>query len=146
MTGRTLFTVAAARESNDMKYPREAVAYVATPYTKFPHGQERAFVEAARITSELLHCGLKVYSPIVHCHALCLYSNLDPLDYKLWQPLNDAMLSLCDVLIVAHMEGWKESVGVKHEIETFERAGKKIFDLNPDSFVMVQRVGSHRGQ
>ena len=134
-----LFTLAAARESNANKYPRESVAYLASPYTHYPHGPERAFAEACRIAAQLIQCHLKVYSPIVHSHALCLYSDLDPLDHKIWKPINDAMLSICEVLIVAHMEGWKESVGMKHEIEVFERSGKRIYDLDPECFTMVQR-------
>lgn len=138
-TGHTLLTLAAARDSEAMKYPRESVAYLATPYTKYPHGLERAFADACRITAQLTQCHIKVYSPIVHCHSLCLYSDLDPLDYSIWKPINMAMLSICDPLIVAHMEGWDKSEGIADEVKVFEQLGKRIYDLDPECFTMVQR-------
>lgn len=140
-TGRTLFTAAAARESAAQAYPQKALAWLATPYTKYPHGLDVAFVHAAEIAADLLSAGVTVYSPIVHSHPLSTHSNgkIDPLDQDFWRRCNETMLELCEVLIIAHMEGWRESVGIKHEIKTFEKAGKKIFDLDPESFVMVQR-------
>ena len=114
-------------------------AYLATPYTKYKPGIEQAFIDAAKLAAMLIRAGMKVYSPITHCHAIAVHGNLDPLDHSIWLPLDEAMMNACSVLIVAHMEGWQESYGVAEEIKFFEAAGKPIFDLDPKTLVMTRR-------
>lgn len=116
-----------------------ALCYLATPYTKYPKGIERAFEEASTLAAHLLIAGIKVYSPIAHTHPLAKYSHLDPLDHSIWLPFDQAMMDACDALIVAHMTGWEDSYGVTHEIETFRAARKPIFDLDPNTFAVLRR-------
>lgn len=122
-----------------MMIPEGNLCYLATPYTKFPRGIEHAFVEAAQIAAKLLQAGHAVYSPIVHCHPISRYGDLDPLDHSIWLPFNEAMLIATDVLIVARMEGWRESYGVGVEIKHFEESRKPIFDLEPRTMRMTKR-------
>jgi len=49
------------------------------------------------------------------------------------------MLDRCDVLIVAHMLGWQDSIGIKIEIDYFIEADKPIYDLNIKNLCMVRR-------
>lgn len=49
------------------------------------------------------------------------------------------MMTRTDALLVAHLPGWEESYGVAEEIKFFERAGKRIFDLDPASLEMQER-------
>jgi hypothetical protein len=118
------------------------LVYLGTPYTKYQKGIECAFVDAATITARLLLAGIKVYSPIVHCHPLSVHGKIDPLDYKIWLPFNEAMLIACDVLVVAHLEGWDRSYGVGEEIKFFEESRKPIFDLDPVTLLMVRRTST----
>lgn len=118
---------------------RTALHYLATPYSKWPAGIEDAFQQACILASRLLVAGYKVYSPIAHTHPLAVYGKLDPLDHAIWLPFDEAMMHAADVLIVAHMEGWRESKGVAHEIDFFDRHGKAIFDLNPRTLVIARR-------
>jgi len=67
-------------------------------------------------------------------------SDLDPLDLAMWTPHNHIMMERCDCLIVAHMEGWDTSDGVKSEIEYFKKMDKPIFDLDPVSLSMTKRI------
>lgn len=106
------------------------LAYLATPYSRYPAGIEAAFQDAAALAARLLRAGILVYSPIAHTHPLAMYGLLDPLDH-IWLPFDELMMARCDTLIVAHMEGWRGSKGIAREIEFFKRAGKPIFDL-PD--------------
>jgi hypothetical protein len=115
------------------------LVYLATPYSKYPLGVEQAFINAAKLAAQLLLTGLKVYSPICHCHSLATYGGINALDHSIWLPFDEAMMARCDVLIVAQMEGWQESVGIKHEIVFFEAAQKPIFDLNVKTLGMVKR-------
>ena len=115
------------------------LAYLATPYTRFPGGTEAAFLEASKLAARLLRAGIKVFSPIVHTHPIATFGALDPLDHAMWMALDVVMLSAADVLIVAHMPSWEESKGIAIEIEYFEKAGKPIFDLEVDELRMTKR-------
>lgn len=112
---------------------RFELIYVGTPYTKYPGGIEKAFVDACKLTARLLTAGVNVYSPIAHTHPLAIYGDLDPLDHKIWLPFDSAMMAKADAMIVAMMEGWETSYGVRHEMETFAANGKQIFFLEPNS-------------
>lgn len=108
-----------------------SLCYLATPYTKYPAGIEQAFVDASACAARLLKAGVKVYSPIAHTHPLAIHGGLDPLDHAIWLPFDQAMMEAADALIVAHMDGWHESYGVRHEMEFFAKAGKPIIHIDP---------------
>lgn len=120
---------------------RDTLAYLATPYTKFPGGIEAAFAAACDLTARLTQTGIIVYSPIAHSHAVAKVGKLDPFDLSIWYPHNDQLMKRCDCLIVALLPSWETSVGIKYEIDFFEREAKPIFHLHPDTLRM-QRVGS----
>lgn len=115
------------------------LVYLATPYTKYKHGIDQAFVDASILAAKLLVAGVKVYSPIAHTHPLAMHGKLDPLDLTIWLPFDEAMMHAASVLVVAHMEGWKESDGIAHEIAFFARRSKPIFDLDPATLTMTRR-------
>lgn len=118
----------------------DALHYLATPYSKFPDGIEAAFVEAAKLTGRLLRNGVKVYSPIAHTHPVAIHGGIDPLDHDIWLPFDRAMIDASGVLIVAHLQGWDCSKGIAFEVDVFEKAGKPIFDLEPETLSMVRRT------
>lgn len=117
----------------------QTLAYLATPYTKYPGGIVSAFIASCELSANLIKTGLKIYSPIAHCHAIAVHSDLDPLDHAMWMAQDEAMLSAADVLIVAHLPSWESSKGIQMEIDYFERARKPIFDLDPETLVMTRR-------
>jgi hypothetical protein len=109
------------------------LCYFATPYTKYPAGLDAAFQEAARLAATFVTAGVRVYSPIAHTHPLAIAGNLDPLDLSVWLPFDEAMMDASDCLIVAMMDGWDVSAGIKHEIEFFKRDGKPVLYFDPVS-------------
>ncbi len=117
----------------------QSLAYLATPYSRFPGGIYAAFEEAACLAGRLLQIGVKVYSPICHTHPISIYGNLDPLDHAIWMPFDEAMMRVCDILIVAHMASWETSKGIAMEVKYFEESEKRIFDLDPVTLVMTRR-------
>jgi hypothetical protein len=117
-----------------------SLGYLASPYTHYFAGRDKAFSHAAKISARLRSAGLFIYSPIVHLHPLTTCHDLDPLDLTLWYPHNHVMMERCDCLIVAHMEGWDTSDGVKSEIEYFKKMDKPIFDLDPVTLSMTKRI------
>lgn len=115
------------------------LAYLATPYSRYPHGTVAAWQAACRLAGALIKAGTNIYSPIAHSHPIVRYGGLDALDHDLWLGLDQAMMERCDVLIVAHMPGWQESKGIAIEVAAFMAADKPIFDLDPPTLVMTKR-------
>lgn len=116
--------------------PERSLAYLATPYTNYHEGIESAFRDASRICAGLLNSGVEAYSPIAHCHPMAIYGDLDALDRDFWLRYQETMMQRCDVLIVAQMKGWKESIGIQHEIKFFLERKRVIFTLDPVSMNM----------
>lgn len=116
------------------------VVYLATPYSGYRAGFPAAADQAAKIAALLAPAmDAAVFSPIVHGHQLAVHSERGS-DETLYQRLNEAMLVYADVLVVAHMDGWGDSVGVAQEIMYFQEAGKPIFDLELPSMRLTRRL------
>jgi nucleoside 2-deoxyribosyltransferase len=128
MTSRTILTLANGRGLDLLRaFP---LVYLATPYSKYAAGIECAFKDAAALTGKLLTAGIKIYSPIAHTHPIAIYGNLDPLDHSIWMPFDEAMMTASSALLVAQMQGWRESYGVNYEIGFFLNADKPVFYLD----------------
>lgn len=117
-----------------MRLEKFSLVYLATPYSKYPAGLERAFVDASRIAARLLRCGIKIYSPICHTHPIAIHGEVDPLDHSIWLPFDKAMMQAATAILVAKMAGWEQSKGIAYELETFRKSKKPIFYLDVDSF------------
>jgi len=115
------------------------LAYLATPYSRYPGGLEQAYIEASKLAAGLIKSGLKIYSPIAHCHPIAINGGLDPLDHELWMEQDRAMMEVCGALIVAHMAGWATSKGIDIEVKFFQGKKRPIFDLDPGTMKMVKR-------
>lgn len=118
------------------------LAYLAAPYSRYVGGIAPAFVDACKLTAKLMTCGVKVYSPIVHCHSIAMHGAINPLDHNIWLPFDMAMMTAADTLIVARMAGWESSFGIGEEIKFFKAAGKPIYDLDPATLLMTRRKAS----
>lgn len=116
------------------------LSYLATPYSLYEAGFDQAFIDASKLAAKLMLAGVKVYSPIVHCHAIAMHGRINPLDHTIWLPFDQAMMDVAHTLIVAHMPGWEESFGVGEEIKEFRRARKPIYDLDPKTLMMTRRT------
>lgn len=110
------------------------IVYLATPYSKYSEGIDKAFEEASRIAGLLMKEGVKVYSPIAHTHPLAKYAKLDPMDHKIWLRFDEALMSVATTILVAKMAGWDESFGVAYEIGHFTVRGKQVFYLEVDTW------------
>ena len=117
----------------------KTLGYLASPYAKYPAGAEQAFIDVCAIAGQLIQSGMAIYSPIAHCHPIAVHTGMKLHNYELWIPLDKMMLDRCDVLIVAHMLGWQDSIGIKIEIDYFIEADKPIYDLNIKNLCMVRR-------
>lgn len=90
--------------------------YLATPYSKYPHGREAAFGSACLMAAHLME-HYNVFCPIAHSHSVEVYGmNGDIKDGYWWLGQDFSILEKCDKLIVYKMQGWDESFGVSAEI------------------------------
>lgn len=110
---------------------RYNLVYLGTPYTKYAKGIDAAFIDAARLAAALMQAGVKVYSPIVHCHPISVYGDIDPLNHDIWLPFDRSMMNVADAMVVGMLPGWKESYGVEREIETFQSLNKPVYLVDP---------------
>lgn len=104
---------------------KQPLYYMASVYTQFPKGQEQAYIEASKCAATLLKRGMNVFSPIAHSHPIAVHGAIDAIDHDFWMRLDKAILDECDILLVVMMPGWRESRGIKAEIEHAREAGKQ---------------------
>lgn len=100
--------------------------YLATPYAKYAHGREMAYTHACIAAAALIKQGVFVFCPIAMSHGISVWGEMDGSDHDVWIPLDHAFMSAASGLIVVQMPGWRDSVGVDIEIQTFRSAGKPI--------------------
>jgi Domain of unknown function (DUF1937) len=116
------------------------LCYLASPFTHYPLGYDRAESDVARIAGHLIYAGVRLFCPIAHSSPLVRHGKLDPVDAKLWRAINAPLVAACGVLIVTRLEGWDKSDGIAGETLDFEERGAPIFDLCPKSLIMTRRV------
>jgi hypothetical protein len=96
--------------------------YLASPYThENENVMENRYDKTRKVTEFLLSRGLPVYSSIVYGHHLKL-----PHMWEFWKAFDLDMITLCDIIIVLTLDGWKESIGVQAEIEHAKSLGRVI--------------------
>jgi hypothetical protein len=139
------------------------LCYLASPFTHYPLGYDRAESDVARIAGHLIYAGVRLFlrvpgdrdhsfqtlvithsrpsfCPIAHSGPLVRHGKLDPVDAKLWRAINAPSVAACGVLIVTRLEGWDKSDGIAGETLDFKERGAPIFDLCPESLIMTRRV------
>jgi len=116
-----------------MNLSEYGLCYVATAYSKHVGGLNAAYRDACTITADLVRIGVKAFSPISHGHGISMHGNIDPLDHAFWLEFDEAMMEKADTLIVAMMDGWRDSKGIGIEIDAFTKAGKPVLYLDPET-------------
>ena len=121
-----------------MRASDHQLIYLASPYSKYPAGIERAFEDISAIAGKLLVKGYKVYSPIAHTHPIATYAKLDAYDHSIWLPFDQAIMTACDAMIIAKMETWDKSYGIGEEIKFFSAVEKPIYWLDPETLEIAR--------
>jgi nucleoside 2-deoxyribosyltransferase len=132
-------TKALASATVKLKYglaPVTELVYLASPYSRYPYGLERAFKDAVEATGWLMRTGATVYSPIAHSHYIAKAAGLPADDAKAWEAHNTRFMDKCDTLIVCMLQGWDESKGVAHEIGYYQGRKQRIWYLNVNPYIL----------
>jgi len=105
--------------------------YLASPYThEYPEIMQMRYEFVLDITAHLMKQGCVVFSPIVHCHNIAIKHDL-PRDFKFWQRYNEAAIDSCFGFMIAAIDGWKESTGIRSEYDFAVDEGKTIGMVEP---------------
>lgn len=116
--------------------------YLATPYTNYPGGEEAASDLACREAGRLLDHGVSVFCPIAHFHAIRRI--IGPRPHAYWLAADRPFMEAAIGLIVLRADGWRDSVGMRHEIDFFRECGKPIADMYVGGEPSLAIAGWHR--
>lgn len=111
--------------------------YLASPYSHPDHEVRQGRYHAAcRKAAQYATKGIAVFAPIVHSHPLVPYMPAEQcMDFDLWMKLDLPILKDAAEIHVLCIEGWRESRGVKREVEYADLNGipiKHVFaDIEP---------------
>src|SRR5690554_3426769 len=90
--------------------------YLASPYTHAdPAVMQERWEAVKTYAGPLMIEGYYLYCPILHTHPVALDYKLPP-EFEWWEGFNRAFISISAGVIVADIEGWETSRGVRHEI------------------------------
>ena len=106
--------------------------YLATPYSKYPHGIAGAYELACRQSALLISHDIHVFSPIAHSHGIAFHGELDALSHDLWLKMDQTYMELCVGCIFLLAESWEKSFGMAKEKDYFQQAGKPVIEMIPD--------------
>ena len=110
--------------------------YLASPYSRYPYGMEAAYATVSEIAARVIEFKVPVFSPIAHSHGIAMHGEIDPSSHDIWLPVCQPMIDAAAGMIIAEMEGWSDSVGIRFEIEEFAKAKKPIWRMSPDFFLV----------
>ena len=113
--------------------------YLGSPYSKYPAGVAAAFKAVCIEAGRLIRVGVPVYSPITHTHPIATYSEMDVYDHSIWLPADRPMMEAAHGLIILRMVSWEVSIGLQHEIDFFEQAGKPVVFMDPGTVPELPR-------
>lgn len=112
--------------------------YLCTPYTKYPAGLDRAFIDAAILCSRLLEAGVVCYSPVVHTHPIAHFGEINKTDHDYWLAVDSIFLERCDAVLIATMPTWEDSVGIAQERNMAREAGMPAFFIDPITLIVTE--------
>ena len=111
------------------------IEYLAIPYT-----HNNVFVKHFRaevsnyIASELTKQGRIIFAPISAWHHIAMKYGL-PGTFEYWEKLDEQFVCASKRIIVVMLDGWRESSGVKLEIEIANKYGIDIEYLDPMPYI-----------
>jgi nucleoside 2-deoxyribosyltransferase len=100
--------------------------YLAGPYSHPDPGIRRQRFEALNHAAALvMREGHIVFSPISHSHPIAVQCDL-PKGFEFWQKQDLSFIDWCDEVWVVPISGYRESKGLRAEIEYAKRIGKPV--------------------
>jgi hypothetical protein len=108
------------------------IIYLAGPYSHPDPAVRLARYEAiTKVAAKLVSEGLVVFSPLTMTHPidLLLAKTGETLGSKYWIEFDESFMEVCSEIRVVKLEGWRESSGIRREIEFFKSNGLPVIYL-----------------
>lgn len=109
--------------------------YLACPYSSTARKIREYRYNMACLAAGLLieHHNL-VFSPISHSHGIYELSENLEMGYEHWRLQDEAFIDWAECIVVLKLKGWKDSKGIKAEIEYAQSQYKPIYyiELTPN--------------
>lgn len=105
--------------------------YVMSPYSGTREDMYKRHDAVAEACSFLFKEDIITFSPIMQWHLSAFRHNL-PKDWETWWQYNEVMMNHSKAGLVLQIDGWRQSAGVRKELEWYERSGKPVFFMQPD--------------
>lgn len=100
--------------------------YLACPYSHPDAEVRENRVELAnQVAAEIMQDGYIVFSPLSHSHGIAHYIG-NHMEHDFWLKQCLAFIPWCDELWIMQLPGWKESSGIKMEVEVAGKKNKNI--------------------
>lgn len=113
--------------------------YLATPYI---HEDKKIMdsrvLNVTCCAAHFMDKGEKIYSPITHGHAVNQHMKQMAGDHKYWLDQCYHHVVTAEAIYVLGLEGWKESKGVRWEVETGKAFNIPVFIVNPDTYELQE--------
>lgn len=115
--------------------PSNAPYYLASPYTH-PSAlvREQRYRDLQHYAGPLMAMGYYLYAPILNTHPVASQYSL-PMEFEWWEGFNRAFIERSAGIIVADMDGWRESRGVAHEIALGRELGLGVWLMGIDGSI-----------
>jgi nucleoside 2-deoxyribosyltransferase len=108
----------------------DGYTYIASPYTDEDNRlRQKRYEAVCAVCAHYTDHGVIVFSPIAHWHPIAANFKL-PKHFDFWSKLNFTFIERADSLIVAKIDGWDKSKGVKAEVEYALTLGKEVEYFN----------------
>lgn len=92
--------------------------YLASPYSHpDPQEKQRRYEHICKVAGKLMEEGKKIFCPIAHSHPIEVLGMSKVHDGPFWLDQDFAILKHAEMVYVCMMPGWKDSVGVKAEMD-----------------------------
>lgn len=105
--------------------------YLASPFSQYPGGHAEAERIVCEISDALDGAGIAHYCPIRETCRIIARAKVDPMDHEFFQTINRPWMHRAHGIVVATMDGWRQSKGVREELAYFNAAGKPVWLLDP---------------
>ena len=110
--------------------PTDSLMYLASPYSHPDQAvRELRFRQAAQAAAYLMSRGLMIFSPIAHTHPIAEFGL--PKGWDFWRPYDELFMDACRGIVVLMLDGWRESTGVRAEIQYMAKRGIAAEYLHP---------------
>lgn len=111
------------------------IVYLACPYIhEDKKVMEDRVLNVTCCAAHFMDKGEKIYSPITHNNAINKHMKQVVGDHKYWLNQCYHHIITAEAIYVLGLEGWKESKGVRWEVETAKAFGIPVFLIDSDTY------------